>query len=132
MKAFYRIVDGKAQVGAGDSIPDGFIEYAVGSEPQALKDALALEEKEKVFLLWKESRATAVKEIKVTVDNMVFDGDETSQTRMSRAITSLNDGEITTWTLANNDNVSVTKEQLKEALRLAGAAQTKLWVYPNA
>jgi len=130
--ACYRInEDGTVSVGSDGFIPNGFTEYTVGAEPQELKDALALEDKEKEFLAWKESRAKAVSEIKVTVDNMVFDGDETSQTRMSRAITSLRDNETQPWTLANDENVLVTKEQLIEALRLAGTEQTRLWVYPN-
>lgn len=45
MKTFYMLVDNKAQVGSGDFIPDGFIEYIVGEEPQELKEALETEQK---------------------------------------------------------------------------------------
>lgn len=44
MKTFYKIENGKAQVGQGTFVPDGFIVYE--NEPQELIDALALEELE--------------------------------------------------------------------------------------
>ncbi len=77
--------------------------------------------------LIKEERRLAVEQIKVVVDNMEFDGDEESQTRMSRAITGLEPGETQLWKLTNNTIVYLTREQLKSALRLAGERQTELW-----
>ena len=44
MKKFYKIENGKAQVGQGTFVPDGFIVYE--DEPQELIDALALEKQE--------------------------------------------------------------------------------------
>lgn len=44
MKKFYKIENGKAQVGQGTFVPDGFIVYV--DEPQELIDALALEKQE--------------------------------------------------------------------------------------
>lgn len=76
----------------------------------------------------KRDRERAVSEITVTVDNMVFDGDETSQDRMSRAIVSLDPLETTLWVLHDNTVAYPTREQLKQALRLAGSAQTDIWV----
>ena len=49
---------------------------------------------------------------------------------MSRAITALNPLESTVWVLADNNPTEVTREELQEALRLAGAAQTAIWVKP--
>ena len=43
MKKFYKIENGKAQVGSGTFVPDTFIEYIVGQEPQELLEALAFE-----------------------------------------------------------------------------------------
>lgn len=79
----------------------------------------------------KEIRAEEVDRITVTtsLDN-VFDGDEKSQDRMSRAITTLLPSETTTWVLSNNIPQEVTREELQEALRLAGAEQTRIWVKP--
>ena len=75
-------------------------------------------------------RADFVSKIIVTVDEFQFDGDETSQDRMARSIVALNDGETVQWVLADNSVAQVTKEQLRQALRLAGEAQTAIWADP--
>lgn len=77
--------------------------------------------------LFKKDRSIQVAGIKVTVDGMVFDGDEESQTRMARAIVTLEDGERTLWVLADNTPATPTKEQLKQALRLSGELQASMW-----
>ena len=86
---------------------------------------------------WKASRATAVANIKVTTQaGNTFDGDETSQSRMARAVIALNAspaGTKVNWVLADNSVIQATPEELTEALALAGAAQAALWVAtPNA
>lgn len=43
MKAFYKIENGKAQVGSGQIVPESFIEYIVGKEPVKLTEALSKE-----------------------------------------------------------------------------------------
>lgn len=83
----------------------------------------------------KLDRAKAVSEIKVMVDGMVFDGDETSQTRMGRTIAiaqalGIDPSEKRTWVLADNTIAEVTISQLAQALKLAGDEQTKLWTVP--
>lgn len=83
----------------------------------------------------KAERADAVSKITVTVDGMVFDGDEVSQERMSRTITAaVATGEdmsaTTTWVLADNTVAKVSIKQLAQALRAAGEQQTKLWTVP--
>lgn len=82
---------------------------------------------------WKIQRDIKVSNIKVTVDDMVFDGDETSQNRMTRAITALVAANVpsTMWTLADNTSVEVTVEQLQKALVAAGLAQTAIWAAPE-
>lgn len=79
--------------------------------------------------LFKRTRAEAVASIVVEVDGLLFDGDEVAQTRMARAAVVMQDDETTTWVQANNIPVEVTKAQLIEAVRLAGAEQTRLWVF---
>lgn len=83
----------------------------------------------------KAERAAAVSAITVTVDGLVFDGDETAQDRMARTITaatatgaSMTD--TTTWVLHDNTVAQVSIQQLATALRLAGEAQTALWTVP--
>ena len=78
----------------------------------------------------KLERAEYVSKIVVEVDGMQFDGDETSQDRMARSIVALNDGETVQWVLADNTIAQVTKEQLREALRKSGEAQTAIWADP--
>lgn len=83
----------------------------------------------------KALRAEAVSRITVEVDGMVFDGDETAQDRMARAITmfqanNLPADTVTPWVLADNTIAEVTVAQLSKALLLAGQAQTALWTIP--
>ena len=80
----------------------------------------------------KAERADAVSKIIVEVDGMTFDGDEESQQRVARSIIALEDGETMPWVLYDNTIAEVTKEQLKQVLRLAGQKQSELWVVPYA
>lgn len=80
---------------------------------------------------FKARRAIAVESITVTTQSgKVFDGDETSQTRMARAIIALQAMNVPSiqWVLHNNTAVDVTVAELVEALALSGAAQAALWV----
>ena len=91
---------------------------------QRAADAAAHEQK-------KATRTEAVARIRVTTaSGKVFDGDETSQTRMARAVVALQAaGQTeTVWVLADNTPATVTLAELAEALALAGAEQTRLWV----
>lgn len=79
----------------------------------------------------KAARAAAVGNIKVTTAaGNTFDGDETSQTRMSRAILVLSTGAAASvpWVLADNTVIQADIAELTEALALAGAEQARLWV----
>ena len=46
MKNFYKLENGKAQVGSGTFVPESFIEYTVGQESQELLEALETERAE--------------------------------------------------------------------------------------
>jgi len=81
----------------------------------------------------KAAREKAVSEIKVTTAaGNTFDGDETSQGRMSRAIIALSTGlaPSVNWVLADNSVIQATAAELTEALVLAGQAQAAIWVIP--
>jgi hypothetical protein len=89
----------------------------------------ALEARER----FKAERAAAVRAITVTTAaGNTFDGDETSQDRMVRAIVALQatGTPSVVWVLADNSTVQATAAELAEALALAGAAQAALWVAP--
>jgi hypothetical protein len=75
----------------------------------------------------KDIRQRLVDEIVVTVDGMDFQGDELSQGRISRTLAALAPGETTEWKLADNTKAVVTRDQMAQALRLAGAKQTEIW-----
>lgn len=84
----------------------------------------------------KTERAEVVSKIVVDVDGMKFDGDETSQARMSRAVllaVVFNkdlDATTTKWVLADNTVAYPTIRQLAQALMLAGEEQTAVWDEP--
>lgn len=84
---------------------------------------------------FKRDRAAAVKAITVTTaSGRVFDGDETSQGRMARAILGLEsagEGATVRWVLHDNSAADVGAPELREALALAGQAQADLWVQPQ-
>lgn len=91
---------------------------------KAIQDAQAQQQK-------KAARTEAVSRIRVTTaSGKTFDGDETSQTRMARAVVALQAaGQAETlWVLADNTPATVSLDELAEALTLAGAEQTRLWV----
>ena len=94
------------------------------------------EEQQQALMEQKKAlRAEAVSKITVRVDGMEFDGDETAQNRMARAITMFQANNLpadyqTDWVLADNTIAKVTVTQLSQALLLAGQAQTALWTVP--
>ena len=106
-----------------------YLEDEVPEMPPEVAAAKALEEA-------KEERAAVVSQIKVTVDGMEFDGDETAQTRMGRTIAAAValgvdiDTYTQTWVLADNTVAQPTIMQLAQALKLAGEAQTDAWTVP--
>jgi len=79
----------------------------------------------------KLARSAAVAAIIVTTSaGNTFDGDEVAQGRMVRAVMAMQatSTPATPWVLADNTVVQVSATELLEALALAGAAQSALWV----
>ena len=79
----------------------------------------------------KGTRTNNVENIIVTTDIGSWNGDETSQNRMCRTIVALGampqDTKIS-WKMADNSVIDVTKENLLEAMLLAGQKQSDLWL----
>ena len=113
-------------------------EQALEQEAEQLANMTQEEKDSLALFLAKEERAQAVSNITVEVDGMVFDGNEASQSRMGRTIAAAValgldlTKEKRTWVLADNTIVEVTIAQLAQVLKLAGDAQTALWVVPYA
>jgi hypothetical protein len=80
-----------------------------------------------VTSILKELRQVELDALTVTVGTAVYNADETSQGRMSRAYMVLGDSGTIPWKMADNTTVTVTGSELKQALGIAGAAQSALW-----
>jgi len=104
---------------------------ATFTQEQWWADKYAEEEAVRQRAAAKKARGEAVEKLlDTTANGKEFNGDEVAQTRMARAILALQaaNQESTTWVLADNTATTVTIAELKEALILAGQAQTNVWV----
>ena len=92
---------------------------------KAERDAYLLKQS---ITAWKQDRQQKVDAIEVTYNDIVYQGDETSQTRMTKAITALPDDDTTIdWTAKDNSTQSLTRVDLKAILLDAGTQQSKIW-----
>jgi len=128
MNKYYENKDGQLFV---DPIVTNHVGLTKINETQ-FKSKLAIKNMpttEQLYKQAKNDKILAVSQITVTTTSgKVFDGDEISQNRMARAVTASNAGDTTQWILADNTQATVTHEELKEALLLAGEATIKIWM----
>jgi len=97
-----------------------------GIDIEKLESELFVEEK---LSRLKLNRSKEANEIVITLSSgEVLNGDETSQSRIGRAILGLPDDttEIS-WIGANGDVYQMIKPKFQEALTLAGQSQTEIW-----
>ena len=71
--------------------------------------------------------ATMRIEIEYNAKLLVFDGNEPSQARMSRAIQTLESDETIDWRMFDNSTETITKTELGLALRASGIKMSELW-----
>ena len=77
---------------------------------------------------WKTQREELVNNIEVLHDGVIYQGDETSQDRMSRAINALPDDVITLdWIAKDNTVHALTRMDFKAMLLNAGLQQSTIW-----
>jgi len=85
---------------------------------------------------WKANRQDKVDNIEVTYNGIVYQGDETSQTRMDRAIRGLEKLDqlypetaphTQTWVAKDNSSHQLTAEDLTLIMVEAGRIQGQLW-----
>lgn len=123
----------KDRVSFGEAPEEGKVEFWAQFGVTYSERELTPEEQEAQDLaIAKRERAIKVAAIKVEVDGMTFDGDESAQSRMARAITAAETAglESTVWVLADNTVATVTKVQLQQALAKAMVAMGELWTQP--
>ena len=94
-------------------------------------DAAAEKKAADVLAAAKAARQVEVDAIIVTTaSGRKFDGNEDAQNRMSRAVNAMDEADTLPWVLADNTIAEVTRAELREALKLAGAAMATIWVRP--
>lgn len=76
---------------------------------------------------WKAERQSKVDNIEVELNGVVYQGDETSQTRVARAVAVMEDIDTVMWVAKDNSVNELSKEDLKYILREAGIKQTLIW-----
>lgn len=86
------------------------------------------DDEEYLAMAKKSNRQMLVGLIEVGYNGVIYQGDETSQDRMSRAINGLPDDSATIlWKAKDNSSHELTRLDLKEILFLAGQEQTRIW-----
>lgn len=127
---WYEVVDNTITLGANErAVKSPLVFTGTSIEQNYTTEAFSAEEiAYNAKLLKDETRAAGMNALTVTTaSGKEFDGDEISQSRMARAVVSIDPLETTHWVLADNSVALVTREELKEALKLAGLSQTVVW-----
>lgn len=122
MSTFYKIENNELQTGSGDFIPDGFIEYTVGEEPAELLNMIAEEANKQLEVNRKLEVAKQLSSLTVTSSKgNVFDANNQARLDMQNAITASEFLGITetSWRMANDVEVLIGLDELKEALALS-------------
>lgn len=79
----------------------------------------------------KNARSAQIEQLTVTTaDGKVFDADRQSQSAMAVTIVTMTDNDAVEWIMADNAIDIVTKAELQEALNLAVAATSQIWLAP--
>jgi hypothetical protein len=132
---FYKIENNKLITGSGKTLLPDFTEFTTtqdeeGNEvfPVEMQPYLDAEAKVQAYSDWKAERQTKVDNIEVEYLGVIYQGDEISQTRLARAITSLpNDTQTVFWVAKDNSVNGLVRSQLQDILLLAGAKQAEAW-----
>lgn len=79
----------------------------------------------------KQRRYEEVSTIVVEVDGIKFEGDERSQSRITKTLLCWdNSVETIKWIDAENNLVDVTRDQLQKALELSVRSMNEIWITP--
>lgn len=126
-------------ISQGDVVPEGAI--IIDSKPELKRGKLykyldneIVEYGDDLTYLSMSTKLSKIKEVEsiivTTSSGKAFNGDETSQDRMTRAITvsQVTGKTETEWKLADNSIKVITFSELSEALNLASEAMSKIWL----
>jgi len=110
-----------------DSINNGNFENELNNLGLLLEEVKIVSSYKNIEDLNKQ-REIEVNNLVIEIDAVSLDGDEESQTRMSRAISVLSEGETIIWIDASGVPQELTKEQLQAFLKVAGKKQTEIFI----
>ena len=82
---------------------------------------------EQIYTNWKSERQNKIDNLEVVHNDIVYQGDELSQTRIARAISVMDDIETTQWVAKDNSIQTLNKADLSAILKEAGIKQTLIW-----
>lgn len=90
-----------------------------------VKDFRTVEEiQQELYNQWKAERQAKVDNIEVELNSVIYQGDETSQTRIARAVSVMEDTDTVMWVAKDNSINELYKADLKYILKEAGIKQT--------
>lgn len=130
----YAIQNSEGRWGVGNvKLTDSYIEIEKDQEgviiaPEGLVEQIAKDALLDTLNIWKANRQTAVDNIEITYNGVIYQGDEISQTRMARAITALTSDTISVYWVAKDNSIQeLKKSDLQSILFLAGQKQSEIW-----
>lgn len=74
----------------------------------------------------KKNMSLAISKIEIEYNGIIYQGDETSQDRISRTLNGMPDTETILWKAKDNSIQTLTKEDLRIILYKAGQEQTRI------
>ena len=125
----YNIIDfyNRGKIIADIPDPVKCLEFKNGKNKLIFREILSDEFKTSTYFVFKEIISILIKNIEVSYKGILYQGDETSQDRISRAINGLpNDVTTISWKAKDNSSQELTRLDLKEILFLAIQEQTRI------
>lgn len=114
--------------------PDPAEEYLVTENEDGTLNIVPKSPEQVAEVRLRKAKALRQQEVsRLTVTTQVgntYDADKDSQIMMGAYLAAMDVGDVIPWVLASNTPVQINRAELKEALRLAGAAMAVLWVKP--
>jgi hypothetical protein len=118
--------DGISRLSCSVENPDYLAWLAAGNEPIPYAPT-----QEGLLAQAKALRTAEVAAIIITTaSGKTFDGDERSQDRMGTTLAAMDADDVAVWVLSDNTVAQVSRDELREALRLARTEMAAIWVRP--